>query len=219
MKKRFAIILGSILVVAIIVSVCAISFGDGASLLESLGIISKTHNDDTVVAEYNGFKVTQAMIDTQRSAAGLAGDDVQSDANMKDASDKAIIDRIITGQMLTDEAEARGVAATQEEMDENLATLKGAYEQYDDVKKMIDDYCKGAGISIDEYWKQVYDQSYGRISRTNLKIALCKEYCSELGYTGDYEDKMQTEEFENRYNEYKSSLLSSHSADIQYYGK
>lgn len=219
MKKRFAIILGSILVVAMIVSVCAISFGDGASLLESLGIISKTHNDDTVVAEYNGFKVTQAMIDTQRSAAGLAGDDVQSDANMKDASDKAIIDRIITGQMLTDEAEARGVAATQEEMDENLATLKGAYEQYDDVKKMIDDYCKGAGISIDEYWKQVYDQSYGRISRTNLKIALCKEYCSELGYTGDYEDKMQTEEFENRYNEYKSSLLSSHSADIQYYGK
>lgn len=202
-----------------IVSVCAISFGDGASLLESLGIISKTHNDDTVVAEYNGFKVTQAMIDTQRSAAGLAGDDVQSDANMKDDSDKAIIDRIITGQMLTDEAEARGVAATQEEMDENLATLKGAYEQYDDVKKMIDDYCKGAGISIDEYWKQVYDQSYGRISRTNLKIALCKEYCSELGYTGDYEDKMQTEEFENRYNEYKSSLLSSHSADIQYYGK
>lgn len=106
MKKRFAIILGSILAVAIIVSVCAISFGDGASLLESLGIISKTHNDDTVVAEYNGFKVTQAMIDTQRSAAGLAGDDVQSDANMKDASDKAIIDRIITGQMLTDEAEA-----------------------------------------------------------------------------------------------------------------
>lgn len=219
MKKRFAIILGSVLAVAIVVSVCVISFGDGVSLLESLGIISKTHNDDTVVAEYSGFKVTQAMIDTQRSAAGLAGDDTQSDANMKDDSDKAIIDRLITGQMLTDEAEARGVAATQEEMDENLATLKGAYEQYDDVKKMIDDYCKGAGISIDEYWKQVYDQSYGRISRTNLKIALCKEYCSELGYTGDYEDKMQTEEFENRYNEYRANLMSSHSADIQYYGR
>ncbi len=219
MKKRLAIILGSILVVAIIVSVCAISFGDGVSLLESLGIISKTHNDDTVVAEYNGFKVTQAMIDTQRSAGNLAGDDTQSDANMKDDSDRAIIDRLITGQMLTDEAEARGVAATQEEMDENLATLKGAYEQYDDVKKMIDDYCKGAGISIDEYWKQVYDQSYGRISRTNLKLALCKEYCSEIGYTGDYEEMMQTEEFDNYYNEYRAELLSSHSADIQYYSK
>lgn len=107
MKKRFAIILGSVLAVAIVVSVCVISFGDGVSLLESLGIISKTHNDDTVVAEYSGFKVTQAMIDTQRSAAGLAGDDAQSDANMKDDSDKAIIDRLITGQMLTDEAEAR----------------------------------------------------------------------------------------------------------------
>ena len=41
MKKRFAIILGSFLVIAIIVSVCAISFGDGVSFLESLGIISK----------------------------------------------------------------------------------------------------------------------------------------------------------------------------------
>jgi hypothetical protein len=219
MKKRFAIILGSILAVAIVISVCALSLGDDISFFESLGIISKTRNDDTIVAEYNGFKVTQAMIDTQRSATDLSGDDVQPDANMKDDSDRAIIDRLITGRMLTDEAEARGVAATQEEMGENLATLKGAYEQYDDVKHMIDDYCKGASISIDEYWKQVYDQSYGRISRTNLKIALCKEYCGEIGYTGDYEDKMQTEEFENRYNEYKTNLLNSHKSDIQYYGK
>ena len=108
MKKRFAIILGSFLVIAIIVSVCAISLGDGVSFLESLGIISKTHDDDTVVAEYNGFKVTQAMIDTQRSTGNLADSDSQSDANMNDDSDRTIIDRLITGQLLIDEAEACG---------------------------------------------------------------------------------------------------------------
>lgn len=107
-EKRFAIILGSFLVIAIIVSVCAISFGDGVSFLESLGIISKTHDDDTVVAEYNGFKVTQAMIDTQRSTGNLADSDSQSDANMNDDSDRTIIDRLITGQLLIDEAEACG---------------------------------------------------------------------------------------------------------------
>ena len=108
MKKRFAIILGSFLVIAIIVSVCAISFGDGVSFLESLDIISKTHDDDTVFAEYNGFKVTQAMIDTQRSTGNLADSDSQSDANMNDDSGRTIIDRLITGQLLIDEAEACG---------------------------------------------------------------------------------------------------------------
>lgn len=85
-----------------------ISFGDGVSFLESLGIISKTHDDDTVVAEYNGFKVTQAMIDTQRSTGNLADSDSQSDANMNDDSGRTIIDRLITGQLLIDEAEACG---------------------------------------------------------------------------------------------------------------
>ena len=85
-----------------------ISFGDGVSFLESLGIISKTHDDDTVFAEYNGFKVAQAMIDTQRSTGNLADSDSQSDANMDDDSDRTIIDRLITGQLLIDEAEACG---------------------------------------------------------------------------------------------------------------
>ena len=48
------------------------------------------------------------MIDTQRSTGNLADSDSQSDANMNDDSDRTIIDRLITGQLLIDEAEARG---------------------------------------------------------------------------------------------------------------
>ena len=48
------------------------------------------------------------MIDTQRSTGNLADSDSQSDANMNDDSDRTIIDRLITGQLLIDEAEACG---------------------------------------------------------------------------------------------------------------
>lgn len=48
------------------------------------------------------------MIDTQRSTGNLADSDSQSDANMNDDSGRTIIDRLITGQLLIDEAEARG---------------------------------------------------------------------------------------------------------------
>ena len=46
-------------------SICVVSFGDEISFLKSLGISSK-QSDDTVLAEYKDFKVTQGMVNFQK---------------------------------------------------------------------------------------------------------------------------------------------------------
>ena len=51
--------------VIIVCSICVVSFGDEISFLKSLGISSK-QSDDTVLAEYKDFKVTQGMVNFKR---------------------------------------------------------------------------------------------------------------------------------------------------------
>lgn len=80
MKKKTAIILCSVLAVIIVCSICVVSFGDEISFLKSLGISSK-QSDDTVLAEYKDFKVTQGMVNFQKRAANLAGDNTNIEAS------------------------------------------------------------------------------------------------------------------------------------------
>lgn len=195
-------------------SICVVSFGDEISFLKSLGISSK-QSDDTVLAEYKDFKVTQGMVNFQKRAANLAGDNTNIEAS--DYTKDAIIDRLLIGRMLVEEAESRGVAATKAEMEDNLSSLKASYNDYPEVKKQVDEYCSGAGLSIDEYWTQVYDQSYDQISRTNLRILLGKDFCKETGYDGSVDDALMTDEFDQYYNDHRAQLLKEHQSDVKYY--
>ena len=214
MKKKTTIILCSVLAVIIVCSICVVSFGDEISFLKSLGISSK-QSDDTVLAEYKDFKVTQGMVNFQKRAANLTGDNPNVKAS--DYTKDAITDRLLIGRMLVEEAESRGVAATKAEMEENLSSLKASYNDYPEVKKQVDEYCSGAGLSIDEYWTQVYDQSYDQISRTNLRIQLGKDFCSETGYNGSVDDALMTDEFDQYYNDHRAQLLKEHQSDVKYY--
>ena len=108
MKKKNAIILCTVLALIIVCSICVVSFGDEISFLKSLGISSR-QSDDTVLAEYKGFKVTQGMVNFQKRAANLAGDNPNVEAC--DYTKDAIIDRLLTGRMLVEEAESRGATA------------------------------------------------------------------------------------------------------------
>lgn len=173
------------LLIAIMI-VCAVSvFG----MLAGCG----KQDGDTVLAEYNGIKVTQAMVDRQQSATKLSASGADVETYRIDSSSQAIIERILTGQMLLEEAESKGLAATEAEIEEHVATLKKGYADYPEVKKSVDEYCDGAGLSLDEYWAQVREQAYGTISRSKLKESFKKEYCDNIGYTGSTETQEYTD--------------------------
>lgn len=208
MKKKFLVAL--LLIACVICATCFYAAANDWSFFESLGSQSRVSSDSTVLAEYNGIKVTQAMVDRQQSYGSNSG--------IGDTSSQAIVERILTGQMLLEEAESKGLAATEAEIEEHVATLKKGYADYPEVKKQVDEYCDGAGLSIDEYWAQVREQAYGTISRSKLKESFEKEYCDNIGYTGSTETQEYADMIEKAFDEHRSELLQTHQSEVKYYG-
>lgn len=208
MKKKFLVAL--LLIACVICATCFYAAANDWSFFESLGSQSRVSSDSTVLAEYNGLKVTQEMVDRQQSYGSNPG--------IGDISSKAIVERILTGQMLLEEAESKGLAATEAEIEEHVATLKKGYADYPEVKKQVDEYCDGAGLSIDEYWAQVREQAYGTISRSKLKADFEKEYCDKTGYTGSTETQEYADMIEKAFDEHRSELLQTHQSEVKYYG-
>lgn len=208
MKKKFLVAL--LLIACVICATCFYAAANDWSFFESLGSQSRVSSDSTVLAAYNGIKVTQAMVDRQQSYGSNSG--------IGDTSSQAIVERILTGQMLLEEAESKGLAATEAEIEEHVATLKKGYADYPEVKKQVDEYCDGAGLSIDEYWAQVREQAYGTISRSKLKADFEKEYCDKTGYTGSTETQEYADMIEKAFDEHRSELLQTHQSEVKYYG-
>lgn len=206
MKKKLCI--GLLMAIMI---VCAVSvFGMLAGC--------ERQDGDTVLAEYNGLKVTQAMVDRQQSATKLSAYGADVETYRIESSSQAIVERILTGQMLLEEAESKGIAATEAEIEEHVTTLKKGYAYYPEVKKQVDEYCDGAGLSLDEYWAQVREQAYGTISRSKLKADFEKEYCDSVGYTGSTETQEYVDMIEKAFDEHRSELLKAHQSEVKYYG-
>lgn len=208
MKKKFLVAL--LLIACVICATCFYAAANDWSFFESLGSQSRVSSDSTVLAEYNGIKVTQAMVDRQQSYGSNSG--------IGDTSSQAIVERILTGQMLLEEAESKGLAATEAEIEEHVATLKKGYADYPEVKKQVDEYCDGAGLSIDEYWAQVREQACGTISRSKLKADFEKEYCDKTGYTGSTETQEYADMIEKAFDEHRSELLKAHESEVKYIG-
>lgn len=62
-----------------------------------------------------------------------------------------------------------------------------------------------------------YFRTCDQISRTNLRIQLGKDFCSETGYNGSVDDALMTDEFDQYYNDHRAQLLKEHQSDVKYY--
>jgi len=81
---------------------------------------------------------------------------------------------------------------------------------------MIDDYCKGAGMTLDEYWADLEEQAYGTISRQKLQDKVTQAYCAETGYTGDTHTAEYAELAKKAMDSYRKKLLETYASDISY---
>lgn len=161
-------------------------------------------HDDPVLAVYHGFEVTESMVDYQKKM------DAQRDPALRqNLTDKEIVDNILIGRMLLEEAEDLGLTATQEECDEMIASAKAAYA-LPDGKQMLDEWCADTGTTIDAYWAQLAAEAPDTISREKVR-AYIKD-----SYRADHPDATD-EEVEKAYAEYRTQLLQSHLDKITYY--
>lgn len=131
---------------------------------------------DGVLAKYNGEAITADNVEYNRKMNILRSPE-QAD---KYDTDYNIIVQLVTNRMVREEAERRGLVATEEEIQSMVDNAMEAYA-HPDGKEMMDEYFAGAGITLEEYLQMVRDVAPGQIARQKLLDAVGKEYCEANG--------------------------------------
>lgn len=139
---------------------------------ESAGINSNVR----IVAKYNGTAITADTVEYQKNM-NILRDNESTDQN---DTDLEIINNIIKSMILLEEAERRGLTATEAEVEALLQNARDAYAT-PEGKEILDSFCDGAGITIDEYFTIYRDQLPKTIARQKLRDEIGRQYCQEHG--------------------------------------
>lgn len=166
--------------------------------------------DDPVLAVYKDQTVLRSVVDYQKQTqAALAGVDPAT------LSDREVVDYLLKNALLLEEAEARGLTPTQEEIEQYLQeTVYTAYA-LPEGKEPIDNYCASAGISFEEYVADLRGQAPRFLAKAKLKEVVMEEYCQAHGLP--YDRMNPPQEAQEAVEAYQDQLLADHQGEITYY--
>ena len=192
--------------------VCVVSL---AAILLACILLPRQGGDSTptpslspqeVVAEYKGQPILASQLAQWRESYRLTG--------AQPPSDQELLRQLVENLVLEEEAKRRGLAATQGEIDDMVQSVKDSYE-LSDGKEILDNYCKNAGITLEQYFDQVREVAPSILARRKLETALGEEYCLEHGleYTTVNPPKELTEAVDQAMEE----LIQAQASEIQYY--
>lgn len=192
--------------------VCVVSL---AAILLACILLPRQEGDSTpttslspeeVVAEYKGQPILASQLAQWRESYRLTG--------AQPPSDQELLRQLVENLVLEEEATRRGLAATEGEIDDMVQSVKDSYE-LPDGKEILDNYCKNAGITLEQYFDQVREVAPSILARRKLETALGEEYCREHGmeYTTVNPPKELTEAVEQAIEE----LIQAQAGEIQYY--
>ena len=138
--------------------------------------IEKRDTDPEIVATFNEHEIYRSAVDYMRQMNVARS----AQEAKKYGSDRDIIDRLVENILILEEAEKRGLAATDEEIEQMVNSAKMTYEM-PSGKEYLDRYCEGAGITIDEYYDILREQAPRTIARQKLKNEIGRAFCEENG--------------------------------------
>lgn len=173
-------------------------------LLSSLGLSSCGGESPPAgtAATYRGQPILWSAVETQKEAAG------------GDLSDREIMDHIITNLIMLEEAEKRGLTATEEEVETFLADTVYASYEMPEGKESIDTYCASTGLTYEEYVQSVREQAPKIIAKAKWEEAVAREYCDDNGV--EFDSLNLGQEVIGAVNDRKAELLEAHRGDIVY---
>ena len=132
----------------------------------------------------------------------------------KEVRDRDAVDQLLVNLIMLDEAERLGLSVTQAEVDAEFAAQKKNYEEFPEVRAYIDEYCKSAGITLEEYYAAIQEQLPRVILRQKLRNELGREYCAEHGL--EFTKVNPPEDMQRYVENYLDGLLDTYRADITY---
>ena len=164
---------------------------------------------DAVAATYRGEPIMQSVVENQKETAEL-----RNNTAAEAVSEREIIDRIIANMIVLEEAEKRGLTATEEEVETFLADTVYASYEMPEGKEIIDSYCASAGLTYEEYVQSVREQAPTIIAKAKWEEAVAREYCDANGI--EFDSMNPGQEVIDAINDRKADLLEAHRGDIVY---
>ena len=162
---------------------------------------------DPVVASYGETEIRQSLVDYEKQ-------NLQALNGNQAVTDREAAEQLILNLAMLDEAGQLGLSVTQEEIDAAFAAQKQNYENSDEVRQYIDDWCEQTGVTIEDYFRAVQEQLSRVILRQKLRDALGEAYCNDHGLT--FTKVNPPAEMETYVQNYLDGLLQKYSAKITY---
>lgn len=159
-----------------------------------------------VVAEYKGQPILASQLAQWRESYRLTG--------AQPPSDPELLRQLVENLVLEEEAKRRGLAATQDEIDDMVQSVKDSYE-LPDGKEILDNYCKNAGITLEQYFDQVREVAPSILARRKLETTLGEEYCREHGL--EYTTVNPPKELTEAVDQAVDKLIQAQADEIHYY--
>lgn len=197
-------------------AVVAMSAEEGSSFFNAGQFFKKANENNIsnqsgeILAKYQGVAVTRTMVDYQRNMNILRSED----AIQENTTDLDIVNNILKSIMLLEEAEQQGLAATPDEVEALVENARLAYS-LPEGKQILDDFCAGSGITVEEYF-EIYRQQLPRtIARQKLMDAVGKQYCEANGLT--FTKVNPPAELVAAQEEYIQALFQQNQSKIEYF--
>lgn len=210
MKRK--VIIAVIISLILCLSIGSIIARGNSTAFDAGEALSDSLNTGEIIASYNGYDVTSAEVDAQKKL--LYTIDEAERTKIKDDGD--IVKMLVENKILQEEAERLGFAATAAEIEEMVNMQKEAYA-IPEGKEFLDEYCSGAGITIDEFYEIIREKAPGIISRQKMENDFRDEYCVEHNIERDTLTPAERTEVNTAWDTYRGEIISEHSLDVNYY--
>ena len=158
---------------------------------------------DGVAARYREQEVTWKQVEQLRSVLTLLGERGEAD-------DRTLVDRILEGYILADEAKELGVTVSESELAQKLTELP-----LPDGKSTLEEYLHTLGGSLGSYLDLVKQQALRSLTQDRLREAAARDYAREHGLDLDLDHL--PEEVSRAVSEKIDGLIESHRSEIEYY--
>lgn len=132
-------------------------------------------SDDTrIVAQYGESVFTEKDVNLRLEMNRVTGGKLAE----KDTEEEAI-EQLAVCEIMLEEAETLGLTATPEEIAQFLTEQKNTYKEDVAVKSYLDEYCAGAGMTIEDYWTLLEATAPETVTRQKLKGKMIEDYCED----------------------------------------
>lgn len=208
-RKKVIVLLAAVVILAVSgVSIYASQTPSTSHIMGNAFANANEQLSDPIIATYKDQEITQSLMEYEKQNMELIG-------GGSEVSDRDATNQLLMNLAMLDEAKSLGISVTNDEVNDALSAQHKNYDEIEEVREYIDDFCAAAGITIEQYFSIIEDQLPRVILRQKLRDELGKEYCEQhnLEFTKVNPPQQMQEYVDN----YLNNLLTKYSAEITYY--